>query len=99
MCPPPEQSLQAAKAFSSPLGAAPNNVDIVDGVCILQNKSTKQDAQNRKCYDDAIKFYQFTLQVSWYATATRLSAAASTACTRAQSPAVVSLQPLAGCAL
>jgi hypothetical protein len=42
---------------------------MVDGVCVLQNKSTKQDAQERKCYDDAIKFFEFTLQVSWYATA------------------------------
>lgn len=74
VCPPPQQSLQAAKAFSAPVGAPPNNMDMVDGVCVLQNKSTKQDAQERKCYDDAIKFFEFTLQVSVCAAASCISA-------------------------
>lgn len=63
VCPPPEQSIQAAQAFSAPEGFPPNEVSIVDGVCVLQNRSNKQQLLERKCYDDAIHFSEFTLQV------------------------------------
>lgn len=64
VCPPPEQSLQAARAFSAPVGFPPNDVTMVDGVCVLQNRSNKQTEQQRQCFEDAIQFQEFTLQVS-----------------------------------
>jgi hypothetical protein len=64
VCPPPEQSLQAASAFSAPVGFPPNEVLMVDGVCVLQNRSNKQTEQPRQCFEDALQFKKFTLQVS-----------------------------------
>lgn len=64
VCPPPEQSLQAASAFSAPVGFPPNEVLMVDGVCVLQNRSNKQTEQPRQCFEDAIQFKEYTLQVS-----------------------------------
>jgi hypothetical protein len=64
VCPPPEQSLQEARAFSAPEGFPANDVSIVDGVCVLLNRSNKeQGQQQRQCYDNAIAFNEFTLQV------------------------------------
>lgn len=64
VCPPSEQSIQSAQAFSAPIGYPPNEVSIIDGVCVLQNKSLRQDPSAQKCYNDAIHFSEFTLQVS-----------------------------------
>lgn len=64
VCPPPEQSLQAARAFSAPEGFPQNEVSVLDGVCVLLNRSNKQPGQQqRQCYDDALSFIEFTLQV------------------------------------
>jgi hypothetical protein len=63
VCPPSDQSIQAARAFSAPEGFPANEVYIMDGVCVLKNRSNKQQLLERKCYDDAIHFSEFTLQV------------------------------------
>jgi hypothetical protein len=63
VCPPAELSIQAARAFSGPPGFPANELSIMDGVCVLQNRSNKQQVLERKCYDNAVHFSEFTLQV------------------------------------
>jgi hypothetical protein len=59
VCPPAEQSLQAAQAFSAPEGFPANTVSLKSGVCIAPSKQQT----DLKCYDDAVFFQDFTLQV------------------------------------